>query len=153
MALTHAKASLVAMVTLDVMSGSLSVFRVGELAATCFGELTATCWTALLVRILLSPTLCRGALCVATFGLCASTVSLAQLGPSKVLSGWTGAAVVLGGDTVQMGNGSSDAMLGAALFGDNRVSLSADVDGMLGAAFTPASGSTDGSEEVSPLTS
>ncbi|KAA6426092.1 MAG: hypothetical protein FRX49_03944 [Trebouxia sp. A1-2] len=90
MALTHAKASLVAMVTLDVMSGSLSVFRVG----------------------------------------------------------WTGAAVVLGGDTVQMGNGSSDAMLGAALFGDNRVSLSADVDGMLGAAFTPASGSTDGSEEV-----
>ena len=49
-----------------------------------------------------------------------------------------------------MGNGSADATLGAALFG---VSLSADVDGTLGAAFTPASGSTDGSEEFSPLTS
>lgn len=61
MALTHAKASLVAMVTLDVMSGSLSVFRVGELAATC--------WTALLVSLLLSPALCRGALCAARLWL------------------------------------------------------------------------------------
>ncbi len=100
MALTHAKASLVAMVTLDVMSGSLSMLRVGELAAACFGELTATCWTVLLVSIQLSPTLCRGALCAATFGLGATMVSLAQLRPSKVLSGWTGAAAVLGGDTM-----------------------------------------------------
>ncbi len=52
-----------------------------------------------------------------------------------------------------MGNGSADATLGAALHGDSRVSSSADVDGTLGAAFTPASGSTDGSEEISPLTS
>ena len=50
-----------------------------------------------------------------------------------------------------MGNGSADATLGAALCGDSRVSLSADVDGTLGAAFTPTSGSTDGSEEVSPF--
>ncbi len=92
MALTHAKASLVAMVTLDVMSGSLSVFRVGELAATC--------WTALLVSMLLSPALCRGALCAAAFGLCALMVFLAQMRASKVLSGCTGAAAVLGGDTM-----------------------------------------------------
>ena len=52
-----------------------------------------------------------------------------------------------------MGNGSADATLGAALCGDSRVSLSADVDGTLGAAFMLASGSTDGSEEVSPLMS
>ncbi len=75
MALTHAKASLVAMVTLDVMSGSLSVFRVGELAATC--------WTVLLVSMLLSPALCRGALCAAAFGLCAFAVSWNNWDPAR----------------------------------------------------------------------
>lgn len=59
MALTQAKASFVASVTFEVMSGSLSACRVGEVAAACCA--------ALLLGMLLKPPFCRGPFLAAAF--------------------------------------------------------------------------------------
>lgn len=67
--------------------------------------------------------------------------------------GRTGAAVVLGGDLMKMGSGSTDATLGAAFLGDSKVSLSADVDAMLGAASKIGNWRVDIAEQVPCLLS
>ena len=59
MALTQAKASFVASVTFEVMSGSLSVCRVGEVAAACCA--------ALLLGMLPKLAFCRGPFLAAAF--------------------------------------------------------------------------------------